>query len=72
MEKLKMIQYFVDDTESEIIYLNEYKSIEERLRNEKKWSELYSLRSPSKQRIKDNLKMIRRLTLDIERNDVFE
>lgn len=72
MEKLRIIQYLVDDTEKEMNYLNEYKSIEEKLRSEKNWRELYSLRTPSKQRIKDNLKMIRRLTLDIERNDIFE
>lgn len=72
MDKLEMIQYLINDIDSEIKYLKEYKTKSDKLRDNKNWSELYNLRSPSKQRIKDNLKMIKRLTLDIERNDVIE
>lgn len=72
--KLNTLDYLIKDTNNEIEYINNFK-IEKnaalRESNEKEdnniyWDWVNDNRFPSKQRIKDNLKMIRRISLEIE------
>lgn len=73
--KLNTLDYLIKDTNNEIEYINNFKTRKEEVENEsaeKKdrsiyWAWVEDNRCPSKQKIKDNLKMIRRISLEIER-----
>lgn len=68
--KLNALDYLIKDTNNEIEYINNFKTRKEEAKNKDRstyWEWLEDNRWPSKQRIKDNLKMIRRISLEIER-----
>lgn len=72
--KLNTLDYLIKDTNNEIEYINNFiinKEAAKKESDEKKdpdiyWEWIRNARYPSKQRIKDNLKMIRRISLEIE------
>lgn len=83
MNKAEMIIVLAQDTAKEQEYFKEYRDKEKEFplkRNEDiplerdvdYWNarrEYFSMRAPSKARIKDNLKMIRRLALEIQKEE---
>jgi hypothetical protein len=62
IEKMKMIEYLTDGVKKELELIERYK---EHVRSDKKYWE-WKGRRPSKQLIIDNLKMVRRISLEIE------
>lgn len=73
--KLNVLEYLIKNANDEIEYMNNFKIRKEEVKkksDEKKDSSIYwewinNNRYPSKQRIKDNLKMIRRISLELEK-----
>lgn len=73
--KLNTLDYLIKNANDEIEYMNNFKIRKEEVKkesDEKKDSSIYwewinNNRYPSKQRIKDNLKMIRRISLELEK-----
>lgn len=63
MDQAKMASLLLEDAITELNYRRLYHKPEEK-RSAKEWA---LMRTPSKQRIKDDLKMLRRITLEIER-----
>ena len=58
----------ITDAELELKYMEMYQEETERARKDNAgYARLWKMRSPSRQRIRDDLRMIRRVTLDIER-----
>lgn len=75
MDKLNIIKFLIEDISKEIAKDDEYERVLNEAKNKaKKYDFLHysdympkDLTGTKKQRIKDNLKMIRRLSLDIEK-----
>lgn len=73
--KLNVLEYLIKDANSEIEYINNFKARKEEAEKESDiqkdrsiyWAWVADNRYPSKQKIKDNLKMIRRISLEIEK-----
>lgn len=63
MKEIDLLQYLIQDAKEELERMEEYEKFCAD-RDNKVW---WETRFPSKQRIYDNLKMIRRISLDIER-----
>ena len=61
-DKMKMIEYLTDGVNKELKLIERYK---EHVRSDKKYWEWMG-RRPNKQLIIDNLKMVRRISLEIE------
>ena len=59
---MSVINYLMENTKQEIKLLDDY---HEHLINHKRWE--WRHKTPSKQLIKDNLKMIRRVSIEIEK-----
>lgn len=74
-DKLNVLGYLIKDANDEIEYINNFKTRKEEAEKESDiqkdrsiyWAWVEDNRYPSKQKIKDNLKMIRRISLEIER-----
>ena len=78
MNKLDFIQMLAEDSQKELEHTEEYRkqyddfkrlkkeNPNERLQNHLWWK----LRVPSKAKIKDNMKMIRRLALEISKEEI--
>lgn len=70
MDKYQIIKFLINDSEIRIEKECAFKKAELQAEKERKnfWGCLnYDITGHSKQKIKDNLKMIRRLTLEIEK-----
>ena len=74
--EIEFIRYLLDEVEAELEYEKKYKEskaeFDENTEREgfRNWDHPYvDMRQPVKSKIKDNLKMIRRLALKIERGD---
>lgn len=63
MDQAKMASLLLEDAITELNYKKLYHKTKEN-GSVKEWA---LMRTPSKQRIKDDLKMLRRITLEIER-----
>lgn len=63
MKEIDLLQYLIQDAKEELEYLEEYKDICAEGDEESLWK----MRSPSKQKIYDDLKMIRRISLTVEK-----
>lgn len=78
MNKFEFIRYLLDEAESEKAYAKEYEKAEadyDKIPEDTPYMERYShpfyrMRTPNKARIRENLKMVRRLTLEIEKEGV--
>ena len=67
MNKIKLLRQLIADAEKEIRYIKEYLKKEGLdIKKELPLGCFWKMRTPSKQRIKDDLKMIRRISLEIE------
>ena len=77
MDKIEIIQYLLDEVKEEQAYAKEYEQVRDDYRKtstpqQSNWGhKLFKMRTPNKSRIHDNLKMIRRLTLEIEKGGIF-
>lgn len=68
-KRFSFMHMLLDDAENEIDYFQEYQREVEKAKHEnERYGRLWNMREPSKQRIKDDMKMIRRITLEIERS----
>ena len=71
MDKIEIIQYFLDEVKQEQAHANEYEQVhddyQKSLQPDSWGHKLFKMRVPNKSRIHDNLKMIRRLSLEIEK-----
>jgi len=79
MNKINFIQMLANDIEEEQEYIKEYQEAERKYEADKKeqgknfnyWDSQYSsMKNPSKQKIKDDVKMIRRLALEISKEEI--
>ena len=77
MGKIEIIQYLLDEAKEEQTYAKEYEQVRNDYRKsatsqQANWGhKLFKMRIPNKSRIHDNLKMVRRLTLEIEKGGMF-
>ena len=67
MKKISAIECLLEDAHRELAYIREYKREERLSRETGNRKRLCQMRSPSKQRIRENMKVIRRMTLEIEK-----
>lgn len=67
MKKFGAIECLLEDAHKELAYIREYKQEEQIAKETGDNKRLFRMRSPSKQRIRDNMKVIRRMTLEIEK-----
>lgn len=67
MQEINLIMGLVADARQELERLQTYKEAERRACETGDNEELWMLRVPSKQRIRDDLRVVRRLSLDLER-----
>lgn len=68
MSRIEFLKNLIADAETELKYLELYEEEKQHVKEGKVSNErFWSMRSPSRQRIRDSLKMIRRVSLDIER-----
>lgn len=68
-KQISFMRMLLDDAQSEMEYIQEYQGELEKARHEnERYTKLWSMRTPSRQKIKDDMKMIRRISLDIERS----
>lgn len=63
MNKIDAIEFLLQDAKGEFEKIESYKEV----LNSGDQKKLWSLQKPSRQRIKDDLKMVRRLTLELEK-----
>jgi phosphoglycerate-specific signal transduction histidine kinase len=69
MDKMQFLEYLVEDAKGEYAYMLEHEAEIEKARTDNAiYSKVWNMRTPSRQRIKDDLKMIRRVTMELERN----
>ena len=69
MQEIEFLKHLIADTEKELEYMEQYQK-EAKLAekdNSRYAKVLWRMRHPSRQRIKDNFKMVRRITLELER-----
>ena len=68
MQKVEFLQNLVADAAQELEYIEKYETaIEDAESNNARYAEIWKMRNPSRQRIRDDLRMIRRITLEVER-----
>jgi len=79
MNKINFIQMLANDIEEEQEYIKEYQEAERKCETDREeqgknfnyWDSQYSsMKNPSKQKIKDDVKMIRRLALEISKEEI--
>ncbi len=63
MDKISAIEFLMQDAKGEFEKIENYREVLD-FGDQKK---LWSLQKPSRQRIKDDLKMVRRLSLELEK-----
>ena len=63
MNKISAIEFLTQDAKGEFKKIENYREVLDSGDQNKLWS----LQKPSRQRIKDDLKMVRRLTLELEK-----
>lgn len=63
MNKINAIKFLLQDAKGEFEKIENYREVLDSGNQAKLWS----LQRPSRQRIKDDLKMVRRLALELER-----
>ena len=65
MADMEFLKRLITDAELELKYMEMYQEETERARKDNAgYARLWKMRSPSRQRIRDDLRMIRRVTLD--------
>jgi len=69
MKEIEFLKHLIADADHELKYIELYKEKEALSRSGSSTDQeiLWSMRSPSRQRVKDDLKMVRRITLELER-----
>lgn len=64
-KRLELMKLLIDETEEEINKVDNYYSVVKKAKEEKKGTWEYDYEQPSGQRIKENMKMIRRNATEI-------
>lgn len=68
MIEMEFLKNLLTDAELEMEYMRMYDEETEKAKKDNSlYAKIWRMRNPSRQRIKDDLKMIRRITLSIER-----
>lgn len=68
MKNISFLKCLLEDAENELKYIEQYlRKADEAETDPVKWEAMRRMRVPSKEQVKDNLRMIRRITLDIEK-----
>jgi len=73
LDKIEIIEYLLDEVKQEQTYANEYEQVRDDYQKistpmqPNQGHKLFKMRTPNKSRIHDNFKMIRRLSLEIEK-----
>ncbi len=68
MQEIEFMEHLLDDAGKELEYIKTYQEeIEMAQKDDAKYAELWKKRNPSKQRVRDDMRMIRRISLEVER-----
>ncbi len=68
MQKIVFLQNLIADAAQELEYIENYeKKIDAAEKDNAGYAELWKMRTPSRQRIRDDLRMIRRVSLEVEK-----
>lgn len=67
MQEFDVISGLLSDACGEMAYIKKYTIEQAKAKEKNDYREVWKMRAPSKQRVKDDLRVIRRLTLEIER-----
>lgn len=67
MQEFDVISGLLSDACGEMAYIKKYTTEQAKAKEKNDYREVWKMRAPSKQRVKDDLRVIRRLTLEIER-----
>lgn len=68
MQKIDFIKNLITDAVQELEYVEKYQEeIEAAEKDNALYAKIWKMRVPSKQRIKDDLRMIRRISLEVEK-----
>lgn len=68
MQKIVFLQNLVADAVQELEYIEKYQEeIEAAEKDNARYEKVWKMREPSRQRIKDDLRMIRRISLEVEK-----
>lgn len=68
MQKIEFLQNLVADATQELEYMEKYeKLIEDAESDNARYAEIWKMRTPSRQRIRDDLRMVRRISLEVEK-----
>ena len=68
MQKIVFLQNLVADAVQELEYMENYeKKIDAAEKDNAGYAELWKMRTPARQRIRDDLRMIRRVSLEVEK-----
>lgn len=68
MQKIDFIKNLITDAVQELEYIERYQEeIEAAEKDNALYAKIWKMRVPSKQRIKDDLRMIRRISLEVEK-----
>lgn len=68
MKEIDFLKHLLSDAAQELKYLESYeKKIDDAEENNAGYAELWKMRTASRQRIRDDLSMIRRVSLEVER-----
>ncbi len=68
MQEIEFLKNLLSDAERELEYIENYKAdVEAAQKDNAIYAKLWKRRTPSKQRIKEDMRMIRRVSLEVER-----
>lgn len=68
MQKIEFLKCLIADAEQELEYIEAYQEEVEAAQTDNAiYSELWKKRNPSRQRVRDDMKMIRRISFEVER-----
>lgn len=68
MQEIEFMEHLLDDAGKELEYIKTYQEeIEMAQKDDAEYAGLWKKRNPSKQRVRDDMRMIRRISLEVER-----
>lgn len=68
MREVEFLKNLIADAERELAYIEEYREEKEATQKDYAiYAEFWKKRNPSKQRVRDDMRMIRRVSMEVER-----
>lgn len=68
MKEIDFLKHLLSDAVQELEYIEAYeKEVEAAEKDNAKYKRLWKMRAPSRQRVRDDLRMIRRISLEVEK-----